>query len=638
MELHIISTVGVSLFTNLIKSKSLVKESNSGEFEKCLDKITHYRDKEKTKLKRWSQYVETPLKEIGWLETYSKEVIEGIKAKNWKKSNNVNTDASAEIQSIIKIIEEAKLEKGAKVKLYFVATDTAEGCSAARIVAHFFSSGIYKEGAAAKEVVGCKLLEENPKTADRIKEMRNYLSADYQSEVDDQAFAVAGLQVKNLKEFQEKGLYNLLEVIGILSEQASSKKDQLVLNISGGYKAMIPVMTVFAQILSVPIKYIYEESDELFTLEQFPIDYDWDLIMHEAPFLIIMNKVLNLRADDSNKFYQSLKEGLHSNRNNSKIDKEIKRAVAAFLLKEEVPTKEQVEDAILVFNDKSKYSEKDRNEASLVTTKNKWLLKTGDHVFERAINLQKRYLLDLDGKITYLGRYFIDNPLNPKGHYNSSDTGLLIEMLLQLYFREKKVFFSNLFENPIMAPTAMFEKTTFERNGAKVDVKDVDLEVLDVYNNSGDVNWCLVEVKAFKQFTDVLINKENKNYSQYRERVIQQIKIWKNKFKDQGLNWEVRGVKAQKISKVSFILLGVEVVIDDFSLMPFLKPEMEKTKNIVKKLEKDPSVISELSGIEGLSFEADVCIIKVNLKMKDGKINWKPLFKVEEGILEIKTI
>ena len=54
MELHIISTVGVSLFTNLIKSKSLVKESNSGEFEKCLCKITHYRDKEKTKLKRWS--------------------------------------------------------------------------------------------------------------------------------------------------------------------------------------------------------------------------------------------------------------------------------------------------------------------------------------------------------------------------------------------------------------------------------------------------------------------------------------------------------------------------------------------------------------------------------------------------------
>lgn len=189
--------------------------------------------------------------------------------------------------------------------MYFVATDTAEGCSAARIVAHFFSSGIYKEGAAAKEVeievVGCKLLEENPKTTDGIKEIRNYLSVDYQSEVDDQTFAVAGLQVKNLKEFQEKGLYNLLEVVGILSEQASSKKDQLVLNISGGYKAMIPVMTVFAQILSVPIKYIYEESDELFTLEQFPIDYDWDLIMEYSHFIKEFNaltKAIQLKEED----------------------------------------------------------------------------------------------------------------------------------------------------------------------------------------------------------------------------------------------------------------------------------------------------------------------------------------------------
>ncbi|EJF54690.1 CRISPR-associated protein [Saprospira grandis DSM 2844] len=596
MELHIISTVGVSLFTNLIKFKSLVKESNSGEFEKCLNKITCYRDNEKTKLKRWSQYVETPLKEIGWLKTYSKEVIEGIKAKNWKKSNKVNTDASAEIQSIIKIIEETKLEKGAKVKLYFVATDTAEGCSAARIVAHFFSSGIYKEGAAAKEVeievVGCKLLEENLKIADRIKEMRNYLSADYQSEIDDQAFAVAGLQVKNLKEFQEKGLYNLLEVIGILSEQASSKKDQLVLNISGGYKAMIPVMTVFAQILSVPIKYIYEESDELFTLEQFPIDYDWDLIMEYSHFI-----------------------------------KEFNALTKAIQLKEEDQIKECTEEEK---ETKEVISLKEMRVRSSEKLKTRFIVRAVDGEYQ----------------LTYLGKYLKKYLSNDKGFYKADILGKIAEHLIGAYFN-KKTKPDKEHQYTILNPTPFFEEYNFlwdkerdilslysdkdketlsttEKNICR-SVNDVDLELIRCTGNE-EAEWCLSEIKTIQAFQNALSEKNfNKTKSQYKARILTQIGLWEKKLKTASFNLPVNDKKWGRVSSLGFRIVFLDFKFKEFTLysFPFVKKGVdEKAKGIVEYLSTDEQIQKELERLNiSLSIDVWMCVSKVE-KGSDGKLKW----------------
>lgn len=587
--LHIISTVGTSIYSNFISDKNK-RPIDDLKLDDLRDKIKSNRESEEEDMEYW---LSEGIFE-NWLKRYRKKKNYWLKASE----TDVNVEASAEIQSIIKIIEEAKLEKGAKVKLYFVATDTAEGCSAARIVAHFFSSGIYKEGAAAKEVeievVGCKLLEENPKTADRIKEMRNYLSADYQSEVDDQAFAVAGLQVKNLKEFQEKGLYNLLEVVGILSEQASSKKDQLVLNISGGYKAMIPVMTVFAQILSVPIKYIYEESDELFTLEQFPIDYDWDLVESATYFLRkeVVNQVLA----------------------SSDFEKVCSRLLSRYLIRP-IGTSNSSQYAITYLGKHIVKGLQNTNKGFVRTAK------AGDTV-ELILHQYFRERQNQNNELVKNIR------LNPQPLYQKT----------KFYWSEdtRKVSFTK------GATESMKESVA----------KDVDIELIEVEDDQ--FRWIIGEVKALNQFIDLLALRDDltdekriergkkiaKSYCQYKARILKQIQI----FKEKNLTIQLDS-RPQHINSLGFLLLAfdVEVRIGTTVLNQgsFYKDAIRAANEKLLELQKDPEI---LDALDGTHFSVKAIQLNLVVTAKDLKsdiyIDWANFLKLDkwkDGI-EWKTI
>jgi len=160
----------------------------------------------------------------------SLEYIKGLIC-NWAKGNE---DASAEIKSLTKIYNKYK----EPLQVFLLATDTVLSIFAARII---------KEQFKGNNTIN--------------------VTFDYKRDV------IAGLQVKDGKEFEEKGLINLFKRI---EEIIGENREDVIFNINGGYKAVVPFLSLYAQLYKIPTYYIFELEDTLLTLPQLPISLDFE--------------------------------------------------------------------------------------------------------------------------------------------------------------------------------------------------------------------------------------------------------------------------------------------------------------------------------------------------------------------------
>lgn len=85
---------------------------------------------------------------------------------------------------------------------------------------------------------------------------------------------IEGLQVSNKREFEKKGLVSLVDRMDSLNVNNSHS---VCLNITGGYKAVIPYLTIFAQVNNIPMYYVFENTDELIKLPHLPVDINWNM-------------------------------------------------------------------------------------------------------------------------------------------------------------------------------------------------------------------------------------------------------------------------------------------------------------------------------------------------------------------------
>ena len=87
------------------------------------------------------------------------------------------------------------------------------------------------------------------------------------------------------------GIVNLIDKIyAILDENKKDKNNEFILNISGGYKAFIPILTIMGQLNNIPISYIYKESEKPITIAHFPLQFDWGAA--EQYYLHLDNRLL----------------------------------------------------------------------------------------------------------------------------------------------------------------------------------------------------------------------------------------------------------------------------------------------------------------------------------------------------------
>ena len=149
-------------------------------------------------------------------------------------------NSCAELTSIMKL-----QEKYEDIEVYLIATDTIES------------------------VVVCEVLKE-------VLEEKN-ITVIFEAKKD----TIRKLQIKDNKDFEE-GLKNLIAKFHKISNK---KYNDIILNITGGYKVIIPYLTMIGEILEIPIYYIFENSNELILVPQLPIGFDDKVADLYLPYL-----------------------------------------------------------------------------------------------------------------------------------------------------------------------------------------------------------------------------------------------------------------------------------------------------------------------------------------------------------------
>lgn len=91
---------------------------------------------------------------------------------------------------------------------------------------------------------------------------------------------IKDLTIDNSDNFQQSAINNLTDYI------TKNSNETTVLNITGGYKALIPFITILGQLKKIDLKYIYEDSNELITISgKLPFHFDTEIIQSILQYL-----------------------------------------------------------------------------------------------------------------------------------------------------------------------------------------------------------------------------------------------------------------------------------------------------------------------------------------------------------------
>ncbi len=84
------------------------------------------------------------------------------------------------------------------------------------------------------------------------------------------------LQVRDAKAFRTEGIQNLFREIDEIC--GGVNPEDVVLNVTGGFKAVVPYITLFGLLRNYCLVYIFEQSKELLRLPPVPITYDYECL------------------------------------------------------------------------------------------------------------------------------------------------------------------------------------------------------------------------------------------------------------------------------------------------------------------------------------------------------------------------
>ncbi len=220
----IITTVGTSIFTNLTK-----KGANKVEIAEPLALIEDKPYLSTDNFKKYHRDIEGRSKD-GLRYTVQKRI-----SKNAK-------EASAEIKSISLIAQKEQ------VNVCLICTDTLSAYLAAELIQWWF--------------------EHNK--VDNVKKISIELISD--------------LRIDCPKLFLQSGLVNLHRTFErLIFDNGISYAPFFILNVTGGYKVVIPYLTILGQINEIPIFYIFEDKELPIWLPQTPIEINYSIFIEYEP-------------------------------------------------------------------------------------------------------------------------------------------------------------------------------------------------------------------------------------------------------------------------------------------------------------------------------------------------------------------
>lgn len=247
--IKIITTVGTSIITNFKSNEvqraiSHVTNNNNAKIDTLYDAVLEYPDK-------------SDIDELSSI--ISRFFLTNMTKKSdcWEYSKTpteLNIHCCAEVYSIVKLMDKYV---GETFEVYLLTTDTP-------------LSGI------AGKLISDTLKKSFPE---------KIVNVDIRT--------IKGLQVTDSQTFSDQGFFNLIDEVHSINNESTNT----ILNISGGYKAVIPVLTLLAQLEEIIIYYIYEDSTELIEIGNLPINFDWGII--EKYVEIIKNNNKRNKADEN---------------------------------------------------------------------------------------------------------------------------------------------------------------------------------------------------------------------------------------------------------------------------------------------------------------------------------------------------
>ena len=161
-----------------------------------------------------------------------KEDIEIIKDQVLERLDAISdfNEISAEIKSLL------KMGINPEDKVILISTDTIDGKLSAELIKEFLVS--------------------------------KRISLDHNIQIK----VINGLQARDGKLFSSQGIKELISYL------ISFEHENVILNITGGYKSVVPYVALIGMLFNKPIHYIYEDSDDLITLSHIPILINEDII------------------------------------------------------------------------------------------------------------------------------------------------------------------------------------------------------------------------------------------------------------------------------------------------------------------------------------------------------------------------
>lgn len=152
-------------------------------------------------------------------------------------------DTSAEIKSLI------KMGVDPNDRVILIASDTVDGKLSAELVKAF------------------------------LKEREICLEVEIQE--------VKGLQAIDAVLFQREGLRNLLTFL------VSRGNEDIVFNLTGGFKSVVPYLSLIGMLFNKPVRYIHEDSEDVITLSNVPI------LLNDGLLLLVEDKLRKIEKETS---------------------------------------------------------------------------------------------------------------------------------------------------------------------------------------------------------------------------------------------------------------------------------------------------------------------------------------------------
>lgn len=119
---------------------------------------------------------------------------------------------------------------------------------------------------------------------------------------------IKGLQVRDAHRFRRTGIPNLFQTLDRVSNNADGPT---VLNATGGFKSVVPYLTLYGILRRLPVIYIFERSDTLITLPPAPLNFDYERIARARDVLL---RIHQETAIPENEFFRAIPGLLRSER------------------------------------------------------------------------------------------------------------------------------------------------------------------------------------------------------------------------------------------------------------------------------------------------------------------------------------